>query len=100
MLPKKLPSLGTPLVVLFMLTGCQTHEFRQAGISDEQRDADSKKCFAEAREVIVEQKPPPGATSDQIIVGSALSGFAQGKAMAKYRGECMVRLGYKSEKLD
>jgi len=97
---KTIIPLASSFLLLFALTGCQTHEFAQAGISETQRDADSKKCFAEAREAIEEQRPPAGATSDQIIVTSAFSGYAKGKAMAKYRNECMVRLGYERVPLD
>lgn len=87
-------------LLLLTLAGCQTREFAQAGISEEQRDADSKKCLEEARVAIKEQRQPAGATSDQIIVSSAFSGYAEGKAIGKYYRECMVKLGYTSVPLN
>ncbi len=87
-------------LIVLTITACQTHEYARVGISETQRDADSKKCFAEAREAIKTGTPPPGATSDQMIATSAISGYQRGKAMGEYHSQCMAKLGYERVKIN
>ena len=49
MLSQKMLLVAIAMSLLFAtLAGCQTHEFAQAGISKEQRDADSRNAFGRA----------------------------------------------------
>ncbi|SRR5687767_13927717 len=92
---RKLPFVGALALTPLILTACQTHEFAKTGISTEQRDADSKTCFAEAREVQNGTKPAvAGGTPDAQIVAAPINGYMSGKAMGQYHRECMIKLGY------
>jgi hypothetical protein len=99
---RNLPAIGAQTLLLLLIAGCQTHEFKQAGVSTEQRDADSLKCLREGRAAYEAQQKPGSAptSSTEIVVGSAVSGYNKGRAMGEYHKECMAKLGYKSVKLD
>jgi hypothetical protein len=92
---RKLRMISALLLMPLALAACQTHEFAKTGISTEQRDADSKKCFAEAREVQNGTRPAvAGGTPDAQIVAAPINGYMSGKAMGQYHRECMTKLGY------
>jgi hypothetical protein len=92
---RKFSVIGALALTSLALAACQTHEFAKAGVPTEQRDADSKKCFAEAREVQNAAKPSTaGATQDAQIVAAPINGYMSGKAMGQYHRECMIKLGY------